>query len=95
MFLIILVLEELMMQLAYLEYNESPDMNTEGNTIINWEMPLRSRCEALGAQCDSQGKFLPAQCEEEQCWCVDEAGNQLPHTNTFKKGEHLCCKFNF
>lgn len=88
-----LVLEELMQQLASLNYIEKDDDNNEEkNSVADWALPLESRCQSLGAQCDYQGTFLPAQCDQDQCWCVDEAGNQLPQTNTFKKGEQLCCK---
>lgn len=86
-------LEELMMQLNANEDEIQTDQNMEGNVAIDWELPIRSRCEALGAQCDNDGKFLPAQCDQETCWCVDEAGNQLSNTDTFKKGERLCCKY--
>lgn len=83
-----------MMQLSSLEYLELDDLNDEQqNHISNLELVHQSRCEALKAQCDGQGKFLPIQCDEDQCWCVDEAGNQLPHSNAFKKGEKMCRKF--
>lgn len=63
--------------------------------LVYWEpQNFRTRCQALGAQCDSQGRFTPKQCDGEICWCVDEAGNQLAHTNTFKDGEQLCCKLH-
>lgn len=81
------VLEDLMMNLSA-DFDENRDENDDGN----WEYPIRSRCEALSAQCDSDGKFLPAQCDKDLCWCVDEAGNQLPNSNTFKKGQNICCK---
>lgn len=51
-----------------------------------------TRCQALRAQCGQQGQFLPMQCSENLCWCVDEAGNQLPLTNSFQKGEQQCGK---
>lgn len=82
-----LVLEELMMQLGNLEEEEQQQNDM---SLVDWELPLRTRCEALGAKCDRDGKFHPAQCEDETCWCVDEAGNQLINTSTFKKGEHIC-----
>lgn len=81
-----------MMKLStYIEEEEEKDGN-EDIPITSWEYPIRSRCEALGAQCDSDGKFLPAQCDQELCWCVDEAGNQLANSNTFKKGQNICRK---
>ncbi|CAG9859737.1 unnamed protein product [Phyllotreta striolata] len=71
-----IVLEELLMQLGTFE---SAHVEQES-----------SRCRSLGGQCDEDGKFLAMQCEEETCWCVDEAGNQLVNTNTFQKGEKIC-----
>lgn len=77
-----------MMQIGSLDGEEEPnDLNELDDQI---DVPSATRCEALGGQCDENGKFLPTQCEENTCWCVDEAGNQLLHTNTFKKGEVQC-----
>lgn len=90
-----LVLEELMMQIGSFDEDEPADLDTQENGIATHEVPQVSRCEALGAQCDSQGKFLPAQCDRDLCWCVDESGNQLPQTNSFRKGEQLCCMFRY
>lgn len=82
-----------MMQLGSLDDDDEPkDLDDKDGTLMDWEISPASRCQALGGQCDTEGKFLPIQCEEETCWCVDEAGNQLPNTNTFLRGEHLCCK---
>lgn len=55
-----------------------------------------TRCDALRSTarfmvtCDEQGKFNPMQCNHETCWCVDEAGNQLPFSNTFRRGSKKC-----
>lgn len=64
----------------------------ENNDLKNSEevIKIAHRCPSLGGQCDEAGKFLPTQCEQEVCWCVDEAGNQLANTNTFPKGERIC-----
>ncbi|VEN35788.1 unnamed protein product [Callosobruchus maculatus] len=84
-----LVLEELMQQLsAYTE--EEDNKKQEHDEVGNFEIPSKTRCEALGGQCDSDGKFLPLQCEKEICWCVNEAGNQIPNTNTFVRGDSSC-----
>lgn len=83
-----------MMQIGSFEDSDEPaDMKLEED-ITKWEIPTVNRCQSLGGQCDEEGKFLPTQCEEETCWCVDEAGNQLPNTNTFVKGEKTCSKLN-
>lgn len=55
-----------------------------------------SRCDALrstahfAVNCDEGGNFYPTQCNHETCWCVDEAGNQLPWSSTFRKGTKKC-----
>ena len=55
-----------------------------------------TRCDALRStahfpvDCDDDGHFSPIQCNHETCWCVDEAGNQLPWSNTFRKGTRKC-----
>nr|XP_022902311.1 balbiani ring protein 3 [Onthophagus taurus] len=84
-----IALEEIMMQLNEFEDDFEEEDQTEDDTLA-WELPLRSRCEALGASCDSNGQFLSNQCDGDMCWCVDEAGNQLPNTVAFKKGDQLC-----
>ncbi|XP_037953081.1 uncharacterized protein LOC119683469 [Teleopsis dalmanni] len=42
--------------------------------------------------CDDQGGFMPTQCDDTLCWCVDEAGNPLNTTSTFPKGRGRCLK---
>jgi hypothetical protein len=55
-----------------------------------------TRCDALrssasfSVSCDERGAFNPTQCNFDTCWCVDEAGNQLPFTNTFRRGTKTC-----
>ncbi|XP_045483161.1 balbiani ring protein 3-like [Harmonia axyridis] len=83
-----LVLEELMMQMGSISDIDEPS-DLDRDESIN-EGLITSRCEELGGQCDANKKFLPQQCEEDICWCVDEAGNQLPQTSTFRRGERTC-----
>lgn len=58
--------------------------------------PSITRCQALklsvpfSVACDNSGSFLPTQCNDDVCWCVDSAGNQLPFSNTFTPGSHKC-----
>lgn len=86
-----LVLEELMLQIGnFDDVDEPADLKKEDEMMEESENFINIRCKELGGQCDENGKFLPIQCEEEVCWCVDEAGNQLSQTNTFKKGEKTC-----
>lgn len=41
--------------------------------------------------CDSKGNFDPTQCTSDgECWCVDEAGIQLPDSHTFHKDKERC-----
>ncbi|XP_066152915.1 uncharacterized protein [Euwallacea fornicatus] len=83
-----LVLEELMMQLGSLDEEEdmTPEMSIDR---MDTDVSL-TRCQALGGRCNEDGKFTPIQCEDETCWCVDEAGNQLIGTDTFARGERVC-----
>lgn len=80
-----------MMQIG--DFGDEEYQDLEKDNPLEWELPLRSRCEAVGGSCDSNGQFLPIQCAQDMCWCVDEAGNQLPNTDAFRKGEQLCCKY--
>lgn len=72
-----------MMQIG--SFDDVPSLTKTNHVMV-------TRCQALRAQCDQQGKFLPMQCSQSLCWCVDEAGNQLPLTNSFQKGEQDCGK---
>lgn len=79
-----------MMQIGSLENDYDSDEKADESIATMQELPHKSRCEALGAQCDENEKFLPMQCDQEICWCVDESGNQLPHSNSFRKGDQIC-----
>lgn len=54
-------------------------------------------------ECDHLGRFQPIQCmsaratdgQAPRCWCVDEAGNQVPNTTQFNRGERTCRKWAF
>lgn len=59
--------------------------------------------ESFVFECDHLGRFQPIQClaarasgdgqaAPPRCWCVDEAGNQVPNTTQFKRGERTCSK---
>ncbi|CAG9764049.1 unnamed protein product [Ceutorhynchus assimilis] len=86
-----LVLEELMMQLGSLDDHSDLEQDSSIDRIdSDIELPVLTRCQALGGQCDEDGKFLPTQCEDETCWCVDEAGNQPAGSNTFVRGQKIC-----
>ncbi|XP_076257897.1 uncharacterized protein LOC143194965 [Rhynchophorus ferrugineus] len=85
-----LVLEELMMQLGSLDEEESLSDMSIDRMDTEIDLPPTTRCQALGGQCDEAGKFVPIQCEEDTCWCVDEAGNQITGTNTFIRGQRAC-----
>lgn len=58
-------------------------------------IPTDTRCNALKAtasftvKCDEFGSFQPTQCNNETCWCVDQAGNQISET-TFTVGSNKC-----
>ncbi|XP_067130970.1 uncharacterized protein [Centruroides vittatus] len=46
-------------------------------------------------QCTEDGNFVPTQCAptsnfEQECWCVDESGSQLPNGITFPIGKGKC-----
>uniref|UniRef100_A0A1B0A3R5 Thyroglobulin type-1 domain-containing protein n=1 Tax=Glossina pallidipes TaxID=7398 RepID=A0A1B0A3R5_GLOPL len=55
-----------------------------------------TRCRSLAntapfpVSCDENGAFLPTQCNQQYCWCVDTAGNQLETSVIFEKGTHKC-----
>ena len=54
-----------------------------------------TRCNSLKltsfpVECDANGAFIPTQCNDVVCWCVDAAGNQLPQSNTFLPGTTKC-----
>lgn len=82
-----------MMQIGSIDDDKAEPYEAENRMdVLDWEIPFTTRCQSLGGQCDQEGKFLALQCEENTCWCVDEAGNQLSNTNTFQKDHHTCGK---
>lgn len=81
-------LEEFLMEIG--SFDEDFDTSTPA---INGNVDI-TRCQALGAQCDYRGRFLPTQCRDDLCWCVDEAGNQLLFTSSFQQGEQHCGLFS-
>ncbi|KAH1000715.1 neurogenic locus notch homolog protein 3 isoform X1 [Dendroctonus ponderosae] len=85
-----LVLEELMMQLGSMDEEDLVSDVDIDRMDTDVDLAFLTRCEALGGQCDTDGKFLATQCEEDTCWCVDEAGNQLPGTSTFVRQQKTC-----
>lgn len=89
-------------------YNFIDSMEEEDPMESDEGLKLKSRCLSIQEQmslssasyevnCDSNGRYTPTQCEsiepDAKCWCVDEAGNQLPGTSTFTRGDNICCKF--
>lgn len=74
------------MQLGSMDEELESDVNIDRMD----DLPFPTRCEALGGQCDTDGKFQATQCEVDTCWCVDEAGNQLPGTSTFVRHQKNC-----
>lgn len=85
-----------MMQLGSLDEEDlNQEMSIDRMDSDVDELPSLTRCQALGGQCDLDGKFVPTQCEDDTCWCVDEAGNQLPGTNTFVREQKMCSKYHY
>lgn len=39
-------------------------------------------CQLQGGQCDSDGLFIPLQCDETSCWCVSVDGQEVGGTRT-------------
>lgn len=72
---------------------QSIDRSSNFDTI---DENIETRCQSLQKtatfplKCDEQGAFVPMQCSDEICWCVDAAGNQLSKTPVFQKGEKNC-----
>lgn len=73
--------------------------------LVGNALCARARKHALGAltlyvvgvyvpQCKPDGSFKTAQCNPSTgyCWCVDEAGREMPRTRT--RGKPTCSKGN-
>lgn len=79
------VTEKLLTTATVTKNTEELPRTTTGKLIINSTRCLSLKKHApFSVACDNAGGFLPTQCNEEVCWCVDEAGNQLPFSGTFK-----------
>nr|CAD7194476.1 unnamed protein product [Timema douglasi] len=83
-------MEELLKEVGLME---DPERKTRCQALRE----LMTATNSLYAvECDAHGRFAPTQCYPRdsekfpECWCVDEAGNQLPNTTTFKKGAKIC-----
>ncbi|XP_063231610.1 balbiani ring protein 3-like [Bacillus rossius redtenbacheri] len=90
-----LAFEELLKQVSTLDDEE--DNRVERRTRCQALRQLMTSTNSLYAvECDAHGRFAPTQCYPRssdkfpECWCVDEAGNQLPNTTTFRKGAKIC-----
>lgn len=65
--------------------------------VMPTRLPIdKTRCQAIQSMasfdvsCNERGGFLPTQCSKSKCWCVDEAGNQIPSISTFTRGSKVC-----
>ncbi|GLH00224.1 Papilin [Gryllus bimaculatus] len=89
------VIEELLKEVALLAGSDESASNDTPEPLLSRCQALHHRTMGSGAEyvveCDSDGRFTPIQCYTRvsnkfpECWCVDEAGNQLPNTTTFRR----------
>lgn len=94
------VIEELLKEVALLAGSEESASNDTPEPLLTRCQALRHKTSSSGVEfvveCDSDGRFSSLQCYSRisdkfpECWCVDEAGNQLPNTTTFRRGEKIC-----
>lgn len=75
--------------------SSNQDTRVLKSRCLSTQEQLKGSSASYEVTCDSSGRFTPTQCESitnnAKCWCVDEAGNQLPGTSTFTKGDSICC----
>ena len=42
--------------------------------------------DSTGLECDDSGMFLPVQCSDDDCWCVDPInGTEIPDTRVNRR----------
>ncbi|XP_061737794.1 thyroglobulin isoform X2 [Nerophis ophidion] len=51
------------------------------------QLTCPSWCELQGRQCDSDGGFVPLQCDVTSCWCVSDNGHELVGTRKRRLAE--------
>uniref|UniRef100_A0A8C9TFB7 Thyroglobulin type-1 domain-containing protein n=1 Tax=Scleropages formosus TaxID=113540 RepID=A0A8C9TFB7_SCLFO len=47
-------------------------------SITTCSLSVTTRCHGHRPQCDMDGNYLPMQCQNKYCWCVDENGIPIP-----------------
>ncbi|XP_046997028.1 balbiani ring protein 3-like isoform X1 [Schistocerca americana] len=99
------LLREVSQLIAQEEYIPDVIVNEEDSIMFEDGFKTRCQAQkeklsgansAYSVECDAEGRFSPTQCYPRnsekfpECWCVDEAGNQLPNTTTFQRGSKIC-----
>lgn len=95
------LVEALIRQVTVFEENNALDDFFNEPTIYTPLQKLeplkihKTRCQSMketfeDVTCDEIGGFDPLQCSKNKCWCVDEAGNQIPSIGTFTPGGKKC-----
>uniref|UniRef100_T1JEZ8 Uncharacterized protein n=1 Tax=Strigamia maritima TaxID=126957 RepID=T1JEZ8_STRMM len=72
---------------------QKPNSSASGDKMLT-----RCQKEEIVAQtwsqrvpsCDNEGGFVPTQCDDRVCWCVDQAGIKVPDFENFVEGSEIC-----